>query len=700
MNEGCRLLGKQAAPPNGNPRNVLVRCFKNILRNETFPTNPHSKLIGAIFIEGGNAMEQYIQQALAGDEVSIQHLITMYKPRLLAKAYTYVKNRQDAEDIVQETFIKAFSALVQLKELKYFGTWLYKILIRESFYMMKQQERMKLLEIEIMEQFLLLSQEKSEDYSALHSTIASLKKDYQMAIVLHYFYDFKVVEIAEMLEKPTNTIKMHLHRGRKALRVKLEQMMQQSLQPKDVKRMLKEQLFELAQQYANVPAHYELELENYREDGISSFMWKGQSKDEGVYIRLDDNGRLDDFAKTPTKEGPPITEEKKLEIAQQLLREQYPDALAYYTLVEQNKKESTTSFKYVQVVEGCPLEGYYCRIKVTDPGEVIYFTYTGYMEDPPAMPKELYPKECILHTLYEGDWSLSAESFNKEYDSVSESGIYAIYASGLLSQAYDAVTGKPLFDNGDKSNRSYMPFPKVEASQKKDTIEEIIGINDEWERYEEGSVDEAYEELNWRPKTWQDDEGKSYEHYMKRIFENRIRAKVDKYTKRLDSFIWFAEIEGEAKLSEEECLQIAAQFIQTYYSEFTSYLHVEMKDDEDIEENRAFFRFVVQKDGYFVKNEFFYMNISKKTGAILKFLSPNIAIEDIEKFEPKAIKPIRELLPLKNLKVHVEWDKVYGETEQDEDKMRLIYRIQTTDGAFVNGVNAENGEVIYSTFAE
>ncbi|MBQ0140650.1 MAG: sigma-70 family RNA polymerase sigma factor, partial [Kurthia sp.] len=218
-------------------------------------------------------MDQYIQQALAGDEIAIGHLTTMHKPRLFAKAYTYMKNKQDAEDIVQETFIKAFGALAQLKEPKYFATWLYKILIRESFFAMKKKERTKLLELEIMEQLQLLDQEKSEDYSELHNAIASLKKDYQTAIVLHYFYDFKVFEIAEMLGKPNNTIKMHLHRGRKALRLKLEETMQQPIQQKDVKRMLKEQLFDLAQQYANVPAHYELELEDYHEDGIASFMW-------------------------------------------------------------------------------------------------------------------------------------------------------------------------------------------------------------------------------------------------------------------------------------------------------------------------------------------------------------------------------------------------------------------------------------------
>lgn len=669
---------------------VLVMSFKNISRNETFTLKPYSKLVG------GNAMDQYIQQALAGDEIAIWHITTMHKPRLLAKAYTFVKNKQDAEDIVQETLIKAFGALAQLKEPKYFATWLYKILIRESFFAMKKKKRTELLEIEIMEQLHLLDQENSEDYNELHTAIESLKKDYQMAIVLHYFYDFKVFEIAEMLGKPNNTIKMHLHRGRKALRLKLEETMQQPLQQKDVKRMLKKQLLDLAQQYASVPAYYELELEDYHEDGIASFMWKGKSKDEGVFIRLDDKGRIDDFTKTPTKEGTPITEEMKLEIAQRQIHEQYPEALSYYTLIKQNKKESSTSFKFGQVVSGVPLDGFYCLIEVTDPGEVIHFTYRGYMDNPPDMPKKLYPTERILNTLYEGDWLLCAASFNKKYDSVPESGICAIYESDLLRQAYDAVTGKPLFDYDDESKRNYVPFPKVETLPKKFKIEEIVGINEEWEQYEELSMcmDEAYEELNWRPKGYQDSEGKSYDHYIKSKFENRVKAKVDRRTKRLDSFIWFTENEGEAKLSEEECLKIAAQFIQTYYPEYTPYLYVEVKNEEDIEENRAFFRFVVQKDGFLVENEFFHMNISKKTGAILMVLTPNIAVECIEKFESKAIKPVKELLPLKGLKVHLEWTKVYGKTEKHE--MRFIYRIQMTDGAFIKGINAESGEIIYS----
>ena len=85
--------------------------------------------------------------------------------------------------------------MTQLKEPKYFATWLYKILIRESFYSMKKKERTKKMEAELIEHLKLVGDESAEDYGELHNAIASIKKDYQIAIILHYFYDFKVFEI-------------------------------------------------------------------------------------------------------------------------------------------------------------------------------------------------------------------------------------------------------------------------------------------------------------------------------------------------------------------------------------------------------------------------------------------------------------------------------------------------------------------------
>lgn len=172
-------------------------------------------------------------------------------------------------------------------------------------------------------------------------------------------------------------------------------------------------------------------------------------------------------------------------------------------------------------------------------------------------------------------------------------------------------------------------------------------------------------------------------------------AKIDPVTKQLNSFMWFIDREGEPQLSEQECLQIAAQFVQTYFPEYVPYLQVEVKMEDDMEEKRAFFRFVIQKHGLIVENQFFHICVSKITGQLLMFLAPDITVDEIEAFEEPAIRPIQELLPLKGLKVQLEWDKQYDQQDGAPDN-RLIYRIVMESGAFKHSVNAQSGEIIYS----
>ena len=424
-------------------------------------------------------MEQIIQQAIAGDEAAINYLTLKLKPRLLAKAYTYVKNEQDAQDIVQDTFIKAFNSLNQLKEINYFSTWLFKILIHESFRALKKKEQTLNIEAELTKEMLVMQHEESTDYEFLHSALASLQKDYQLSLILHYFYGFKVVEIAELLDKPSNTIKMHLHRGRKALKGKLEKTMNKPLQTKDVTRMLKEELYELAKKYAAVPNHYELEVEDYR-DEHAAFMWHGENKDEGNFLVLDDKGRIDNLTKSPSLVGPTLSENEKQTIAEQLLLEQYPEALQYFSLYKTKKKQNSTRFYYNQIIARLPLNGHFCHIEVTNPGEIIDFTYTGYLEKTPEMPDKLYDKQQLIKQLNKEKWHLSAVFLEKKYYSVPETGIYAIYDTRYFTQAFHAVTGKPIHDDEPVTPKQYFPFPSVDPLERKQTIEEIIGISDEW----------------------------------------------------------------------------------------------------------------------------------------------------------------------------------------------------------------------------
>lgn len=75
-------------------------------------------------------MTDLVTKAMAGNAEPIEQLVLMHKPKLIASAFSYMKNYEEAQDIVQETFLNAFQSLHHLKEPKYFSTWLYKILIR------------------------------------------------------------------------------------------------------------------------------------------------------------------------------------------------------------------------------------------------------------------------------------------------------------------------------------------------------------------------------------------------------------------------------------------------------------------------------------------------------------------------------------------------------------------------------------------
>ena len=112
-------------------------------------------------------MDQLIKEAINGDSEAFAQLLKLERPRLLAKAYTYTGNREDAEDLVQETFIKAFHSLHQLNQPNYFSTWLFKILIHESYAYLSKRKRTLAIEVKKMEQEKVTNSEYSS-FEALY----------------------------------------------------------------------------------------------------------------------------------------------------------------------------------------------------------------------------------------------------------------------------------------------------------------------------------------------------------------------------------------------------------------------------------------------------------------------------------------------------------------------------------------------------
>lgn len=125
---------------------------------------------------------------------------------------------QDCEDAVQGAILKAYDKLHTLKEEKYFKTWLIRILINEC-YSLKRREYPKLSYEECFE---FVKADDKKDYSELYLAIRKLPERIRITIVLYYVEGYLVEEIKQILKIPSGTVKSRLAKGRKLLKVKLE----------------------------------------------------------------------------------------------------------------------------------------------------------------------------------------------------------------------------------------------------------------------------------------------------------------------------------------------------------------------------------------------------------------------------------------------------------------------------------------------
>ncbi|UOQ84726.1 sigma-70 family RNA polymerase sigma factor [Gracilibacillus salinarum] len=165
--------------------------------------------------------QQMINKARRGNQKAFQELIQQEKNKLYRMAYMYVKNENDALDIVQETIYKAYISIKKLKKNQYFSTWLTRILINNALDFIKKNKRV--IPIEAMEEFRTTEIYEVEDHIDLVDAINQLHDQYKTVIILRYYQDFTVKQIAETLNCPEGTVKTHLHRAVKQLKMYLKE---------------------------------------------------------------------------------------------------------------------------------------------------------------------------------------------------------------------------------------------------------------------------------------------------------------------------------------------------------------------------------------------------------------------------------------------------------------------------------------------
>lgn len=153
-------------------------------------------------------------------EEQIANHVVKFKDKYYRLAYSYVKNADDALDIIQESIYKAFSSIDSLKNPSYIKTWFYRIVVNTSLDFLRKRKK----EIIVGEEFLFNCNEGEydsyEDFD-LKAALDNLPENYRNIIILRYFEDLKLQEIAEILDENINTVKTRLYTGLKKLRIKM-----------------------------------------------------------------------------------------------------------------------------------------------------------------------------------------------------------------------------------------------------------------------------------------------------------------------------------------------------------------------------------------------------------------------------------------------------------------------------------------------
>lgn len=135
-------------------------------------------------------------------------------------AFSYVKNTEDALDIVQESIEKAILAKESLRDNQSIKSWFYKIVVHTSLDFLRKNKKLSLVDKGTLA---YLSSGKDDAYQDidLNRSLGELPMKYRIVIILKFFEDLKIDEVAEILHENKSTIKTRLYKALELLRVKM-----------------------------------------------------------------------------------------------------------------------------------------------------------------------------------------------------------------------------------------------------------------------------------------------------------------------------------------------------------------------------------------------------------------------------------------------------------------------------------------------
>ncbi|CDE11042.1 rNA polymerase sigma factor [Clostridium sp. CAG:354] len=142
--------------------------------------------------------------------------------KLYRIAFSYSKNEEAALDIVQEAITKALKNINKLSEESYIKTWFYRILINESLQYIRKNKRILTYELEAIENKVDCNVDFAEGLD-VYKYVQDLNEKLKTVIILRFFEDMKISEIAKITKTNESTVKSRLYKGLKELKRLIEE---------------------------------------------------------------------------------------------------------------------------------------------------------------------------------------------------------------------------------------------------------------------------------------------------------------------------------------------------------------------------------------------------------------------------------------------------------------------------------------------
>jgi len=190
--------------------------------------------------EEGPSDDELVLKAQQGDVHAFDVLVERYHSKIYGLTYNMTSNREDAEDLTQEIFVKAYEALPRFKGKSSFYTWVYRIAVNKTINYRKKRNRKRALSLDSFDQDIKLDDayhemtakgsplrniSLSELQKKLNEALQNLSEKHRTVVVMHDMQGIPHEEIAKMVGASVGTVRSRLFYARRQMQTELSEFM-------------------------------------------------------------------------------------------------------------------------------------------------------------------------------------------------------------------------------------------------------------------------------------------------------------------------------------------------------------------------------------------------------------------------------------------------------------------------------------------